>query len=331
MAAAPSDLDRHPAGRVADPAGKPSAVACAVDERPEADALHDAAHDDRAAATGASRRRRRGECDRQFRSQPRRFPAGRPAHWHGRYRRRAVTSSRAPSAIVPAAAWLKCSPKCASDMWLSAPSQTETPTTRRAFSASAIASILLHQVLHQRRFMHACITSFRDRRAPTVSTAVRDRRRQRRAGLEASPPRSRRPRSARGKLSQRRPSAIASARPKPWVDRPNWQVGQRIASVTSKRWTVPGRAPETQASIRNADPAALEPGEKRGRLAVVLRSPRRPAAPAAARRATSRPAPSSPRSGLPMPTMIRGRRSRSSSPRSVRARRKCVAQEMHGS
>ena len=75
----------------------------------------------------------------------------------------------APSASVPEAVLSKCSAKCAADMWLSAPSQTDTPMTRRAPLRCGDLADATHQARHQRCFMHRS----RSPAVPAISAARR--------------------------------------------------------------------------------------------------------------------------------------------------------------
>src|ERR1019366_5700194 len=93
---------------------------------------------------------------------------------------------------------------------------------------------------------------------------------------------------------------MASCRPKPWVETPNAAWGKG-AWLTSKRCTVPAGAPDAQASIISAAEAfsslarmpVASPSHSANSMARG-KAPRKACA-------TARPAPSSPRPGLPTP------------------------------
>src|ERR1019366_3662528 len=101
----------------------------------------------------------------------------------------AVALSRAPSAMVPAAASSKCSTRWSGDMWLSAPSHTDTPTTRTARWSRAISSIRrirpFISVASCMGLLLAVLAAELDADPPHHLAHRRGcRRRQRRAGLE---------------------------------------------------------------------------------------------------------------------------------------------------
>ena len=307
----------------------------------------------RARRTGGSRRpaRRRGpRCrtrsrgDRWARasaaftaaSRPRRPAAGRPTACGSlmsseRTQRRCA----APSAMVPAAAALEM----LGEMAGAHVAERAEPDRDADHAPRLLGFAPSSRIWRIRSAIRACScmaqtasrASRRALRHRPASTASATGRRQPGAKIEAP--------ASIAKTMQRSGKRAERARELDRIRRGRWRAttwrtsaAATAPATASRRWIVPGVAPERPASTMITWSRLAEEVEELAGLAVGFDHLTSAGSARAAVPATTRPTASSPRSGWPMPTMRRSRRAHPCpQPRSMRRSRKWVAQEMQGS